>query len=113
MCALMFSPRTGQDLTETGLQINTIFDTHSSHMGAVDPNSSFNALLPEQFGKYSLVEKIAVGGMAEIYRAKTFGAAGLSSPLTLKLLRLSCAIEKTATMIAYGANALMTSPEPW
>ena len=28
---------------------------------------------PQQFGKYTLVERIAVGGMAEIWRAKSFG----------------------------------------
>src|SRR5579883_14093 len=39
---------------------------------------------PQQFGKYTLVEKIAVGGMAEIYRAKTFGAAGFEKDLVIK-----------------------------
>src|SRR2546423_15003422 len=38
----------------------------------------------QQFGKYTLVEKIAVGGMAEIYRAKTFGAAGFEKEMVLK-----------------------------
>jgi serine/threonine protein kinase len=38
----------------------------------------------QQFGKYSLQERIAVGGMAEIYRAKTFGAAGFEKDLVLK-----------------------------
>ena len=38
----------------------------------------------QQFGKYTLVERIAVGGMAEIYRAKTFGAAGFEKDLVIK-----------------------------
>jgi serine/threonine-protein kinase len=38
----------------------------------------------QKFGKYTLVERIAVGGMAEIYRAKTFGAAGFEKDLVLK-----------------------------
>jgi len=29
-----------------------------------------------KFGRYALLDKIGSGGMAEIYRAKTFGAAG-------------------------------------
>ena len=29
----------------------------------------------EVFGKYFLVDKIAMGGMAEIFKAKTFGCA--------------------------------------
>ncbi len=37
-----------------------------------------------KFGKYTLVERIAVGGMAEIYRAKTFGAAGFEKDLVIK-----------------------------
>src|SRR5262245_21801038 len=39
---------------------------------------------PQQFGKYTLMERIAVGGMAEIYRAKTFGAAGFEKELVIK-----------------------------
>src|SRR5438094_3482804 len=37
-----------------------------------------------KFGKYTLVERIAVGGMAEIYRAKTYGAAGFEKDLVIK-----------------------------
>src|SRR5262245_17450713 len=40
--------------------------------------------VPQTFGKYSLIERIAVGGMAEIYRAKTFGAAGFEKELVIK-----------------------------
>ena len=31
---------------------------------------------PKPFGKYFLVEKLATGGMAEIYKAKTYGVDG-------------------------------------
>jgi serine/threonine protein kinase len=38
----------------------------------------------ERFGQYVLLERIAIGGMAEIFRAKTFGAAGFQRELVIK-----------------------------
>jgi serine/threonine protein kinase len=40
--------------------------------------------LPAPFGKYHLLERLAVGGMAEIYLAKAFGAAGFERLLVIK-----------------------------
>lgn len=39
---------------------------------------------PKPFGKYLLTERIAVGGMAEIYRAKTFGVDGFEKLVAIK-----------------------------
>jgi serine/threonine protein kinase len=39
---------------------------------------------PEAYGKYYLVDKIAVGGMAEIFRAKTFGHGGFENLFVVK-----------------------------
>jgi serine/threonine protein kinase len=39
---------------------------------------------PVQFGKYTLVERIASGGMAEVYRAVLRGAAGFEKTVALK-----------------------------
>ena len=39
---------------------------------------------PEIFGKYYLVDRIAVGGMAEIFKAKTFAQAGFEKLLVIK-----------------------------
>ncbi len=39
-----------------------------------------------QFGKYQLVRKIAVGGMAEVYLAKSFGQFGFEKPVVVKVL---------------------------
>lgn len=39
---------------------------------------------PHVFGNYYLLEHIAYGGMAEIYRAKSFGASGFERELVLK-----------------------------
>lgn len=39
---------------------------------------------PVCFGKYLLLDKVGSGGMAEIYRAKTFGAHGFSKEYAIK-----------------------------
>ncbi|MDO8519585.1 MAG: protein kinase [Deltaproteobacteria bacterium] len=39
---------------------------------------------PKPFGKYFLTEKLAIGGMAEIYKAKTFGVDGFEKLLAIK-----------------------------
>ena len=40
--------------------------------------------LPAPFGKYLLTNLIAVGGMAEVYRAKIFGASGFEKDMVVK-----------------------------
>ncbi len=39
---------------------------------------------PRPFGKYFLTERVAIGGMAEIYKAKTFGVDGFEKILAIK-----------------------------
>ena len=39
---------------------------------------------PVQFGRYKLLEKMAVGGMAEIFKAKSHGAHGFEKTLVVK-----------------------------
>ena len=39
---------------------------------------------PKQFGKYQLLEKVAVGGMAELYRAKVIGDHGFEKLVAIK-----------------------------
>jgi serine/threonine protein kinase len=39
---------------------------------------------PTQFGDYHLLEKIATGGMAEVYRARAYGLAGFEKILVIK-----------------------------
>ncbi|MFC1655176.1 serine/threonine protein kinase, partial [Myxococcota bacterium] len=43
-----------------------------------------NDNLPREFGKYHLIEAIAAGGMAELYRAKLYGAGGFEKDLAIK-----------------------------
>ena len=42
-------------------------------MAVKEHTSSFD---PKPFGRYVLVDKLAIGGMAEIYKAKTYGVDG-------------------------------------
>src|SRR3989338_3415549 len=60
---------------------------------------------PKQFGKYLLLEKLAVGGMAEIYKAKTFGAEGFEKLLALKkILQHAAADKEFITMLVDEAK---------
>src|SRR6185503_18485338 len=50
----------------------------------VAPDSMTASFAPEAFGKYYLVDKIAVGGMAEIFKAKSFSHGGFEKLLVIK-----------------------------
>ena len=39
---------------------------------------------PTPFGKYFLLERVNVGGMAEVFRAKTFGVEGFERLVAVK-----------------------------
>jgi len=56
-----------------------------------EPNRKF-AL--STFGRYTLLEKIGAGGMAEIYRAKAFGAAGFEKEFAIKMILPSLVDDK-------------------
>jgi serine/threonine protein kinase len=43
-----------------------------------------NQAMPEQFGKYELLKRLAFGGMAEIFLARLRGEAGFSKQLVVK-----------------------------
>lgn len=43
--------------------------------------------LPAPFGKYELLQRIATGGMAEVYLARSFGIAGFEKRLVIKRIR--------------------------
>jgi serine/threonine protein kinase len=46
--------------------------------------------LPVQFGKYQLVELIGYGGMAEIFKAKSYGVSGFEKTIVIKRILSSC-----------------------
>ena len=45
-----------------------------------------NVFKPKQFGKYQLLDRIAVGGMAELFRAKLTGAQGFEKLIAIKMI---------------------------
>ena len=49
---------------------------------------------PKPFGKYFLVEKLATGGMAEIYKAKTYGVDGFEKLLVIKRILPHTSVDK-------------------
>jgi eukaryotic-like serine/threonine-protein kinase len=56
-------------------------------------SQAVEALLRERFGKYHVLEKIAQGGMAEVYKVKTVGIAGFEKIQALKRILPSSARE--------------------
>lgn len=60
---------------------------------------------PQPFGKYLLLNKIAVGGMAEIFRAKSLGAEGFEREIVIKrILPSFSADENFVTMFVDEAR---------
>ena len=49
-----------------------------------NPKAPEAGVEPEVFGKYYLVDKVATGGMAEIFRAKTYSHGGFQQTLVIK-----------------------------
>lgn len=59
----------------------------------------------ESFGKYTLIERVAVGGMAEIFKAKTHGIDGFEKLLAIKRLhRRLCDDQDFAMMLVDEAK---------
>src|ERR1700704_4077812 len=51
--------------------------------------------LPSQFGRYTLIERLAVGGMAEVFRAKIVSSHGFEKVLVIKRILPHLAADKT------------------
>ncbi len=49
---------------------------------------------PKPFGRYVLLNKLAVGGMAEIYKAKTYGVDGFEKVLAVKRILPHCSADR-------------------
>ncbi|HHO52959.1 MAG TPA: serine/threonine protein kinase [Deltaproteobacteria bacterium] len=58
----------------------------------MDPGAGLSST-PQQFGDYHLLEKIATGGMAEVYRARAYGLAGFEKILVIKKVLPSLATD--------------------
>src|SRR3954470_17596935 len=57
----------------------------------VTRSSDTNVRQPVPFGKYVLLERISVGGMAEVFKAKSFGVEGFEKILAIKRILPSLA----------------------
>jgi serine/threonine protein kinase len=60
-------------------------------MAVKDHTSGFE---PKAFGRYVLMDKLAIGGMAEIYKAKTYGVDGFEKLLAIKRILPHCSADK-------------------
>lgn len=68
---------------------------------------------PRPFGKYFLTDRIAVGGMAEIYKAKTFGVDGFEKNLAIKKILPNYSNDKEfITMLIDEAKLVVNLSHP-
>src|ERR1043166_4689819 len=81
-------------------------------MGATDSRSSFNALLPEQFGKYSLLGHLATGGMAEVWLARQLGMQGFEKIVVIKRARPELSDAETTALFLDEARLVATLEHP-
>jgi serine/threonine protein kinase len=65
--------------------------------------------LPCRFGRYRLVELLATGGMAQVYRAKSFGAEGFVKQLVIKRLDPRLASERHHTELFVNEAKLLAT----
>jgi eukaryotic-like serine/threonine-protein kinase len=59
------------------------------------PVEGKEASFPSQFGRYTLVERLAMGGMAEVFKAKILSAHGFEKLLVIKRILPNLAADKT------------------
>src|SRR5262249_37798939 len=81
-------------------------------MGATDSRSSFSALLPEQFGKYSLLGHLATGGMAEVWLARQLGMQGFEKIVVIKRARPELNDPETTALFLDEARLVATLEHP-
>src|SRR3954454_5679842 len=81
-------------------------------MGATDSRSSFQALLPEQFGRYSLLGHLATGGMAEVWLARQVGMQGFEKIVVIKRARPELTDHGTTRLFLEEARLVATLEHP-
>ena len=71
---------------------------------------------PIPFGKYVLLERISVGGMAEVFKSKAFGVEGFEKILAIKRIPVSIAFPSVAlsyVLVAVAAHFLWGEALGW
>ena len=74
-------------------------------MAEVEPQTASSEFKPHLFGKFFLLQRLAIGGMAEIYRARMPGADGFEKELVVKrILRARAQDENFTRMLVNEAK---------
>src|SRR6476620_7302725 len=74
-------------------ETNSVTVQHSDEKGHV-AGGARKVKKPTPFGKYYLLERINVGGMAEVFRAKAFGVEGFERLVAVKRILPNIAEDK-------------------
>lgn len=70
-------------------ELESLLAAHDASKGFLNVGASPETFVPFQFDKYSLLERIGRGGMAEVYRAKVVGPAGFEKQVAVKRILMS------------------------
>jgi serine/threonine protein kinase len=85
-------------------------------MGVNEPGGTsggtMNAVLPEQFGKYSLIGHLATGGMAEVWLARQAGLEGFEKTVVIKRARPELTDRETTRRFLDEARLVATLEHP-
>ena len=81
-------------------------------MGVIEPRSTTTAVLPEQFGKYSLLGHLATGGMAEVWLARQSGMQGFEKIVVIKRARPELTDHGTTRLFLEEARLVATLEHP-
>jgi serine/threonine protein kinase len=86
------------------------------NMGVNEPGGAsggtMNAVLPEQFGKYSLIGHLATGGMAEVWLARQVGLEGFEKTVVIKRARPELTDRETTRRFLDEARLVATLEHP-
>ena len=83
-----------------------------SIVGVPETQNPFGALLPEQFGKYSLLGHLATGGMAEVWLARKVGVQGFEKIVVIKRARPELTDAATTQYFLDEARLVATLEHP-
>ena len=81
-------------------------------MDVIDSRNALNAVLPEQFGKYSLLGHLATGGMAEVWLARQNGMEGFEKIVVIKRARPELTDSETTRQFLDEARLVATLQHP-